>query len=80
MSMNDELMSDTELVYLSVIMQLVGECKPDLSQLSPSVRMFITGATESKFETVDPDESDEVTKRLYFYANEVLDFDKEKLN
>jgi len=77
---DDGLMTENELVYLSVIMQLVGDCKPDLTHLSPTIRAFILGVTESKYETSDPEESDEVTKRLYFYANEVLDFDKEKMH
>ena len=69
-------LQEEKLILTSIVMQLSAFCKPDLTQVSPSIQDFIEGTMEEYAEHED----EELTQRLMFYANEVLEIDKESLH
>ena len=75
--MSDNLaLQEEKLILTSIVMQLSAFCNPDMSHLSPSVKEFIEGTMRDYAEHED----DELVQRLMFYANEVLEIDKESLH
>jgi len=59
---------EEHLVYVSLLMQIVNECRPNLDRLSPDCKRFVIDMLKEGLV-----ENDEISMRLYFYANEVLD-------
>ena len=64
-------MTDNELIYVSVILQLLYEGKADTSPLSPTIRKFLQGITEE----YEEDPSDPMNKQLYYACNTMLESD-----
>jgi len=69
-------MSEQELIYISVIMQLVVEGKAQLSNLSPGIQSFLEGAVDNYL--ADPEDEQNFT--LYHYATGVFNPNKEGMH
>jgi len=69
-------MTENECVYVSVILQLIFDGEAKLGELSPAVKSFVEGIVDEF--NLDPD--DPYTKELYYAANTMLEFDKDKMN
>lgn len=69
-------LQEEKLILTSILMQVSAFCKPDLSHVSPAIQDFIEGTMEE----YGDHEEDELVQRLMFYANEVLEIDKESLH
>lgn len=69
-------MSEQEIIYISLIMQLIVDGKADTSKLSPGAQKFLDGCIENYLE--DPEDS--YNHHLYHYATVMLNPEKEKLH
>jgi hypothetical protein len=69
-------MTENELVYISLIMQLLIDGKANLNNLSPGVKGFLEGVI--KEHNRDPEE--ELNFNLYHYATVAFNQDKEGMN
>lgn len=69
-------MSEQEIIYISVIMQLVVDGKANLNNLSPGVRSFLEGAVSEYINNPE----DEQSFMLYHYATTVFNANKEEMN
>jgi len=69
-------LQEEKLVLTSIIMQMSLFCKPDLDHLSPAIKDFLEGTMEEYADHED----EELVQRLVYYANEVLETDKESLH
>jgi len=65
------MMTDNELVYISVILQLLKDGNADTSHLSPTVRSFIEGILLE----YEGDPEDPVNELLYYAADTYLTSD-----
>jgi len=64
-------MTDNELIYVSVILQLLYDGKADTSPLSPTIRKFLQGIVEE----YEEDPNDPMNKQLYYACNTMLESD-----
>jgi len=62
-------MTDNELIYVSVILQLLYDGKADTSPLSPTIRKFLQGIIEE----YEDDPSDPLNEQLYYACNTMLE-------
>ena len=62
-------MTDNELIYVSVILQLLYEGKADISPLSPAIQKFLKGIIEE----YEEDPTDPLNIQLYYACNTMLD-------
>jgi len=65
-----------ECIHISVILQLLYEGEANITQLAPAVQSYIKGLI-SEFEENPDDPNNQL---LYYAANTMLEFDKEKLH
>ena len=64
-------MTDNELIYVSVILQLLYDGKADTSPLSPTIKNFLQGIIEE----YEDDPSDPLNEQLYYACNTMLESD-----
>jgi hypothetical protein len=64
-------MTDNELIYVSVILQLLYDGKADTSPLSPTIKKFLQGIIEE----YEDDPSDPLNEQLYYACNTMLESD-----
>ena len=64
-------MTDNELIYVSVILQLLYDGKADISPLSPAVQNFLKGIRDE----YEEDPTDPLNIQLYYACNTMLDKD-----
>jgi len=69
-------MSEQELIYVSIIMQLVVDGKADLDGLSPGVKKFLEGVLEDYHRNPE----DEYTHQLYHFATVTFNPEREKMH
>ena len=62
-------MTDNELIYVSVILQLLYDGKADTSPLSPTIKKFLQGIMEE----YEEDPTDPTNKQLYYACNTMLE-------
>jgi len=65
-------MTDNELIYVSVILQLLYEGKADTSTLSPTIRKFLQGIIDE----YEEDPTDPMNLQLYYACNTMLEANK----
>lgn len=61
--------TDNELIYVSVILQLLYEGKADTSPLSPTIKNFLQGIKDEYEEYPD----DPMNEQLYYACNTMLE-------
>lgn len=66
-------MTDNELIYVSVILQLLYEGKADVSPLSPTIQKFLEGIRQE----YEEDPTDPINLQLYYACNTMLESKKE---
>ena len=64
-------MTDNELIYVSVILQLLYDGKADTSSLSPTIKNFLQGIINE----YEEDPTDPLNKQLYYACNTMLESD-----
>jgi len=62
-------MTDNELIYVSVILQLLYEGKANTAPLSPTIRNFLKGITDE----YEEDPHDPMNEQLYYACNTMLE-------
>jgi len=62
-------MTDNELIYVSVILQLLYDGKADTSPLSPTIKNFLQGIRDE----YEEDPSDPMNEQLYYACNTMLE-------
>jgi len=62
-------MTDNELIYVSVILQLLYDGKADTSPLSPTIKNFLQGMIDE----YEEDPNDPMNKQLYYACNTMLE-------
>jgi len=62
-------MTDNELIYVSVILQLLYDGKADTSPLSPTMKNFFHGIRDE----YEEDPSDPMNEQLYYACNTMLE-------
>jgi hypothetical protein len=64
-------MTDNELIYVSVILQLLYDGKADMSPLSPAIKNFLQGIIDE----YEEDPTDPLNIQLYYACNTMLEKD-----
>jgi hypothetical protein len=64
-------MTDNELIYVSVILQLLYDGKADMSPLSPAIKNFLQGIIDE----YEEDPTDPLNIHIYYACNTMLEKD-----
>jgi len=70
--------TEREMVFLSLILQLVDDCNPNLEFISPKVRVYIDDMDDKLREVYEKD--DEEYMNLKYYINILLEEDRKGLH